>query len=149
MSTSDRLPLARGFDSSFGYLSGAEDHFKQTRAGFVDFWRDVEPARGENGTAYGAYQYTAEALRIIRAQGERERRRVAVSGDGGEQGDVGSEGGEGRPMFMYLAYQIMHGPNQAPDNYTNLWPSTMYAPRRLCNAMMSACDDSIGTSKSL
>ena len=98
MSTSDRLPLARGFDSSFGYLSGAEDHFKQTRAGFVDFWRDVEPARGENGTAYGAYQYTAEALRIIRAQGERERRRVAVSGDGGEQGDettVGVAGFEG------------------------------------------------------
>ena len=39
-----------------GYLSGAEDHFKQTRSGYVDFWLNDAPAYGKNGTQYGTYQ---------------------------------------------------------------------------------------------
>jgi hypothetical protein len=30
-------------------LSGAEDHFQQTRDGYYDFWRDHAPAHGEVG----------------------------------------------------------------------------------------------------
>ena len=33
----------------------------------VDFWRDASPAVHDNGTAYGTYQYTEEARRIILA----------------------------------------------------------------------------------
>ena len=131
MSSYDRLPVARGFNSSFGYLSGAEDHFAQTRDGQVDFWRDSKPAVGENGT-YGAYQYVAEARRVIRATGA-----ALVAAD--------VEQTTARPLFLYLAWQIMHGPDQAPANYTSEWPTTMYKPRLMCNAMMSACDDAIGS----
>ena len=49
MSCDAHLPVNRGFTSSFGYLSGAEDHFADTRtaAGFpgVDFWRSFGPVR--------------------------------------------------------------------------------------------------------
>jgi hypothetical protein len=62
--------------SSLGYLSGAEDHFADTRsaAGFagVDFWRSFSPAYGENGSQpngmdYNPYKFTAQALMIINA----------------------------------------------------------------------------------
>ena len=103
----------------------------QTRDGEVDFWRDSKPALGENGT-YGAYQYVAEARRVIRATG------AALVAAEREQTTA-------RPLFLYLAWQIMHGPDQAPANYTATWPSTMYKPRLMCNAMMAVCDDAIGS----
>lgn len=88
-------PRARGFDSFFGFLGGAEDHFTQcagcgnaldvsfaerARAcpahrspcgvecptqGDVDLFRDDRPAFGENGT-YSTLALTAEACRVIR-----------------------------------------------------------------------------------
>lgn len=82
MSSHDRLPVARGYDSSFGYLSGAEDHYNQKRDGYVDFWRDTKPAYGENNTGYATYAYTREALRII------------------------DEKEADKPMFLYLAFQV-------------------------------------------
>jgi hypothetical protein len=56
MSIDAHLPINRGFASSFGYLAGAEDHFKDTRGDFVDLWRSASPAFGENGTV-GAVNY--------------------------------------------------------------------------------------------
>jgi len=38
------LGLLQGFNSSFGYLSGAEDHYLQTRDGYTDFWRSERRA---------------------------------------------------------------------------------------------------------
>ena len=68
----------RGFTSSFGYLSGAEDHFDDTRSGNVDLWRSSDPAYGENGTVgaldYNTYKFTAEALDIIRTTSPRHPR---------------------------------------------------------------------------
>jgi arylsulfatase A-like enzyme len=109
MSSYARLPINRGYDTSFGYLSvrgvqdaispllstapsslriptlvpkGAEDHYTQIREKFVDFWRNDKPAHGENGSAYATYQYTHEAVRLI------------------QQHDPD------QPMFMYLAFQV-------------------------------------------
>ena len=69
MSIDAHLPINRGFASSFGYLAGAEDHFKDTRGDFVDLWRSASPAFGENGTVgeltYNTYKFTKEALSII------------------------------------------------------------------------------------
>eukprot|EP00051_Salpingoeca_urceolata_P015777 m.206420 g.206420 ORF g.206420 m.206420 type:complete len:647 (-) comp18500_c1_seq5:16-1956(-) len=120
MSSTDRLPVQRGFESSFGYLSGAEDHFKQTRDGKVDFWRSELPAYHENGT-YGTFQYTREALRIIRSH----------------PADT--------PLFLYMAYQNVHSPLQVPTNFTDLYPKVKYPPRQKCLGMISAVDESIGT----
>jgi len=152
MSSRDRLPVARGFDSSFGYLSGAEDHFLQTRSKYVDFWRNTLPAIGENGntstgmaphgdeTAYGAYQYTKEGLRIIEAKGAE----VAAAQVQAQSVSTTAVVGDIKPMFIYYAWQIMHGPTQAPTACVAKFPDTMFNPRRLCNGMMSAVDDAIG-----
>ena len=37
------------------YLSGAEDHYLNTRDGNVDLWRDTEPAIGENNTLFSTH----------------------------------------------------------------------------------------------
>ena len=137
MSRTEQLPIHRGFNSSFGYLSGAEDHFDQTRAGFADFWRDAGPAVGETGASreqcinatgiegacrYATYQYTAEALRII-----------------GAHPDPATT-----PLFLYFAFGNMHGPLQAPQSFIDLYPNVSYLPRRMALAQISIVDEAIG-----
>ena len=66
--SNSNLPIARGFDSHFGFLKGGEDHITQQSSDgnrtFVDLWRDHGPAFGENGT-FSTYMYTREAVRVI------------------------------------------------------------------------------------
>ena len=77
-------------------------------------------AIGEEGGDYSNYKYTAEALRIIRAHPPEKK------------------------LFLYMAYADVHGPIQAPDNYTALYAGISNKQRRLCLAMISAVDTSIG-----
>eukprot|EP00656_Telonema_subtile_P004067 TRINITY_DN11848_c0_g1_i2.p1 TRINITY_DN11848_c0_g1~~TRINITY_DN11848_c0_g1_i2.p1 ORF type:complete len:229 (+),score=41.00 TRINITY_DN11848_c0_g1_i2:116-802(+) len=66
MSHSNQLPINRGFNSSLAMLSGAADHFTNTRDGQVDMWLDHLPAHGLNGT-YSLYRYTKHATDAIQA----------------------------------------------------------------------------------
>ena len=50
------LPVNRGFDTSSGFLSGAEDHFNQKRECAVDYWKN-DAVDTRNGT-YDAYTRT-------------------------------------------------------------------------------------------
>eukprot|EP00040_Diaphanoeca_grandis_P032142 m.194271 g.194271 ORF g.194271 m.194271 type:complete len:815 (+) comp32518_c5_seq1:283-2727(+) len=120
MSGYDRLPIANGFDTSFGYLGGNEDHYLQTHKGKVDFWRNWNPAHNENGTGYGMDLFTQEMLEIIADH------------------DTLS------PLFIYMAFQNVHWPLQAPKKFTELYSTDMPWRRRLCLAMVSAVDWSIG-----
>jgi len=47
MSCPELLPINRGYNSSLGYLSGAEDHYANTRTcgglDGIDFWRRYDP----------------------------------------------------------------------------------------------------------
>ena len=68
------LPINRGFDSFYGYLTGAEDYDNKTfcinilddgpqRCGY-DFYNETEVDWSANGT-YSTYQFSQEATRII------------------------------------------------------------------------------------
>ena len=60
MSSPELVPVGRGFDTSLGYLAGAEDHWTQRGSGTVcdgtepvDLLHNGEPAIGMNGTGFG------------------------------------------------------------------------------------------------
>eukprot|EP01060_Flectonema_neradi_P000751 TRINITY_DN10467_c1_g1_i1.p1 TRINITY_DN10467_c1_g1~~TRINITY_DN10467_c1_g1_i1.p1 ORF type:complete len:519 (+),score=73.58 TRINITY_DN10467_c1_g1_i1:43-1599(+) len=120
--TLSATPVGRGFDSSFGYLSGAEDHYKNTNGqcggcgSHVDLWRSDRPAYGENNTQYSAQMYGQEVEKILRAHNQ------------------------SSPLFMYLATQDAHAPNQ-PDHYAKLYPSTYTDAFIDYNGMISGVDD--------
>ena len=136
MSRAEQLPVNRGFESSFGYLSGAEDHFDQTRDGYHDFWRNLKPAHNETGgpsqqcsgtsylddkCRYATYQYTAEAERIIAAH----------------------PNPAANPLMLYMCFGAMHGPLQAPQKYIDLYPNVSFTARQKALAMISIVDDAI------
>eukprot|EP00730_Choanoeca_flexa_P005232 TRINITY_DN11911_c0_g1_i2.p1 TRINITY_DN11911_c0_g1~~TRINITY_DN11911_c0_g1_i2.p1 ORF type:complete len:521 (+),score=90.40 TRINITY_DN11911_c0_g1_i2:365-1927(+) len=116
------IPEARGFNTSFGFLNGGEDHFNQSLSAFVksltaiDLWRNRGPAYGENGH-YSAFMYTQEAVRLI------------------EQHDPEE------PFFLYMAYQNTHCPYQIPDGYGN--QSIDDVNRRIYAAMVELLDSGV------
>ena len=50
------VPNRRGFDSSFGFWDGSEDHYTHSVLGFLDFRDGEQPARNWTGT-YATYAY--------------------------------------------------------------------------------------------
>jgi arylsulfatase A-like enzyme len=121
------LPINRGFNTDFGYLGGAEDHYTNENGGcgscgkHVDLWRDHGPATGENGTGYSAHVWNDEAVRLIK----------------GHAGDA-------KPWFMYLALQCAHAPNE-PDYFANLYSNTSHTQDYIdYNGMISAVDSTVG-----
>lgn len=143
MSSLDRVPVSRGFNSSLGYLSGAEDHYTNMRDGNVDLWRNTLPAYGLNNTDYATYLYTKEVMRIL----NRYHAAKQLQLQGHHIDDVGSQENETNdlsPLFIYMAYQSTHGPLQVPKNWTDIYPNISYEPRKKCQGMISAVDASIG-----
>jgi arylsulfatase B len=112
MSSPELVPTARGFDSSLGYLAGAEDHWQQrptlkikckstpTVDGTqpVDLLRNGRPAIGLNGTEFGGDIWEKEALRVVQ------------------------EHPLSAPLYLYYAFQDCHSPQQAPRAFTDLYP---------------------------
>ena len=101
-----QTPAQRGFNSSFGYLGGGEDH--NTQKGMAaewgcagtDLWETHGPAYGDNGT-YGGYLYNDAAVRIIEHHPDP----------------------PANPLFLFLATQTMHAPVEVPSYYSDMYPN--------------------------
>ncbi|KAG7372537.1 sulfatase [Nitzschia inconspicua] len=124
------LPTHRGFDHHFGFLKGGEDHFTQINVDtnnveFVDLWSQEAPAYGRNGT-YSTYLYADEAVRVIQRHSSSNR-----------------INDEQRPLFMYLSWQAMHGPLEAPREYHLPLPNDPRGARSQMNAMAAILDEGI------
>ena len=51
---------------------------------------------------------------------------------------------KGNPFFLYLAFNAVHGPLQAPEKYLNRFPDIKQKKRQTFAAMLTAMDDNVG-----
>ena len=113
------LPNERGWDHSYGSLTGGLDHYSHNSdvlMGVPDWQRNGNPVEEEGHTTD---LYTTEALRLI---GERDTE---------------------RPFFLYLAWNAPHTPLQAPERYLEEYARLDDEVRRTYCAMVSQIDDSV------
>lgn len=112
----DYLPTRRGFERQYGHYNGALDYFDHTRDGGFDWHRDDRECRDEG---YSTHLIAREAVRLI------------------------TEQPAGKPLFLYVPFNAVHGPHQVPESY-----KTPYAhlpePRRTYAGMVAAEDEAIG-----
>eukprot|EP01083_Nonionella_stella_P307519 1081263_1 len=127
MSNRAYLPASRGFDTSFGYLGGAEDHYTHTQGAGIDLWNTTQPAKGYNGI-YGDLMYNKAVVNTI-------QNHAKMHSDD--------------PIFIYYAMQVVHDPQQSPQEFIELYPSNMSqcythsCNRRTMDAMASVMDSAM------
>jgi len=92
-------PYDRGFQDSFSLLEGGANHFNsepEVVSGSVTFVHNNAIVPRPDNTTYSSDLYTNTLIDQLKK----------VQGDG-------------RPLFMYLAFQTAHSPFQAPQTYIN------------------------------
>ena len=113
------LPVSRGFDTSSGFLNGAEDHIKESQLCAVDYWKNMAPDP-RNGT-YDSYIYRDDLTEVI------------MNHD------------TSKPFFLYLPLHNVHSPFQAPKEWIDLYPKGSTCDfRRTFQAMVSVADNVTG-----
>ena len=113
------LPINRGFDTSSGFLNGAEDHFTEKRNCAIDFWKNMAPDT-RNGT-YDAYIYRSDLTDILKSHDPND------------------------PLFLYLPLHNVHAPTEAPEEWVNIYkPNSTCEERRKLQAMVSVADNVTG-----
>jgi len=115
-------PLRRRFDEQFGFVGGGHDYFKanpagETREYLIPIERNGQPVVE---TEYLTDAFSREAAAFVRRHAE------------------------GKPFFLYLAYNAPHTPLQVPDKYLARFARIEDPTRRSFAAMMSALDDGVG-----
>ncbi len=109
-------PMSRGFGEYLGHLAGAHDYFKWEDEGWGPIYKGREPAEGEG---YLTEVFSREGVSFV-------RRRAS------------------EPFFLYLAYNAVHTPMQAPQKYLEGFAEIADEKRRALAAMLSAVDDGVG-----
>ena len=110
-------PRQRGFDHQYGPLIGEIDYFTHKVDDAVDWYRDNEVVIEEG---YSTTLLGDDAVTLI---GEHD---TAV------------------PLFLYLAFNAVHTPFQAPQEYLDLYKDIEDPSRRAYAASATAMDDQIG-----
>jgi len=146
--TADYTPVARGFNESWGFLEGGQDHWtRKTGTGQTpchtpgqpynsasnwDLWSQTTknfpggPVYGTNGRkgelrTYSGYTFTNKAVASIRNHRSQRGR---------------------DPLFMYLSLHNTHTPIQAPERFVNMY-NTGDKRRDTFYGMVSVVDETM------
>lgn len=109
-------PTARGFDEHYGTPANTDSYFHPK---LVDTRSSPEPKRVKSDDFYTTDAYGRRAAEFVR-----EHR------DG--------------PFFLYLAFNAVHTPLEAPQKYLDRFPHIAGEQRRVYAAMLGAMDDAVG-----
>jgi arylsulfatase B len=122
LTTMSTLPLSRGFDTHFGYWYGVENHQYHRTYGAYDFNDQMKIAVEYNGT-FSTPLFVDRASEIIRN---------SLSTD--------------QPFFLYLSFQDVHWPLQAPIEYIERFANSTGGDikRQIVCAMAAHLDDAVG-----
>ena len=124
-------PTFRGFSSFYGYYEGSEDYFQHTTSGGFDFHDEPRMFCGPGCTTrpwhlqgqYSTNLFSARAVELI------------------EKHDPATQGN----LFLYLAYQGVHAPREAPESYVQPYADSIADPtRRTFAGMIAALDEGLG-----
>ena len=130
----EQTPTFRGFQSFYGFYHGQQDYFTHIKKSDVmdayEMHNDYREFCGkgcslvvdERGN-YSTHVFTREATRIIQ--------------------EYNPENG---PLFLYLAHQAVHWPDEVPSRYRDLYQNqTEWTEERKTYAgMLTAADESLG-----
>jgi len=109
-------PQRRGFDEFFGFLGGGHSYIEWGDAKRGAILRGAEIAQGDE---YLTDAFSREAVEFIRRH-------------------------QDEPFFLYLSYNAVHTPMQAPQKYLDRFLNIADPKRRTLAAMLSAMDDGVG-----
>lgn len=131
------LPAGRGFASSLGYLGGAEQYFSHDQTCKLDNSSQIvaldfcETLPTENGSASIAPQPQFKGEYSTNVLVDRAATIISdyVSRDSNTS------------LFIYMAFQSVHGPCEAPQSFIDKYPATMQEGRRTFSGMVSALDE--------
>jgi arylsulfatase A-like enzyme len=115
--TPEFLPTRRGFDHQYGHYNGALDYFTHVRDGGFDWHRDDKVNHDEG---YSTFLVADEAAKFIREH------------DGK------------KPFFVYVPFNAVHAPLQAPEKYKEPYATITRPNRRTYAAMTTAMDEGVG-----
>ena len=121
-------PTRRGFDEFFGFLGGAHG-YNTVGQGANVLQRGTQPL---DKTDYLTDVFSREAAEFIDRQG----RARSAAGAWGEP--------DRKPFFLYLAYNAVHTPMQAPLQYLARFPDEKDDTRKAMLAMLTAMDEGVG-----
>jgi len=108
-------PTKRGFDEFFGFLGGAHPYLGERRGDGNPIMRGTTPVEEKE---YLTDAFGREAVAFI-------------------------EKHKSEPFFLYLAFNAVHNPLEAPEKYLKRFES-LPGKRRTFAAMLSAMDDNVG-----
>ncbi|MEO6739076.1 MAG: arylsulfatase [Chthoniobacteraceae bacterium] len=110
------LPMARGFDHHYGHYFGMIDYNTHMRGKDLDWYRDGKQLKEEG---YSTHLIAREACRTI------------------------AEKDKGKPLFLYVPFNGVHGPLMVPDEYLKPYGDLKGARQKLAG-MLAAVDEAIG-----
>jgi arylsulfatase A-like enzyme len=109
-------PGARGFDHAYGQLFGAVDYFTHIRDEQLDWYRNGELIEEEG---YTTHLLASEAENFINTHDKK------------------------LPFFLYVPFNAVHTPLQAPEEYLAPY-SALPERRRTMAGMLAALDEAVG-----
>jgi arylsulfatase A-like enzyme len=111
------LPTRRGFDHQYGHYNGAIDYFTHIRDGGLDWHKEDKACRDEG---YSTHLIAKDAVAFV------------------------NDNAGKKPFFLYVPFNAVHEPLQAPPEYMKPYAGTLKGARLKYAGMVAAMDEAIG-----